>query len=178
MVSSYVRGVVNCEGPKSEECDSDGELVTMETCVFAVFEFISSIVENPALRPLLPPILPPLILHLITHMQPTEEQLECWLGDVAQFVEEEEQQFSYSVRLSARDLLQTMWEEPSLRDHTHSAIATAVDKHFQNSRTSSSPHAWKVCCVCCVCVCCVCDVAVGAGSLSPGSELCFHDASQ
>lgn len=63
---------------------------------------------------------------------------------MAQFVEEDEQEFSYSVRLSAHDLLEAMWAEPSLVDHTHSAIITAVDKHLQTSHTSSSPHAWKV----------------------------------
>ena len=59
-------------------------------------------------------------------------------------MEDDEQDFSYSVRHSAHDLLQAMWAEPSLADHTHSAIITAVDKHIQTSRTSSSPHAWKV----------------------------------
>ena len=68
-------GVVNCEGGRSEECDSDGELITMETCVFAVFEFISGLVESRQLQDLLPPILPTLTLHLISHMQPTHSQV-------------------------------------------------------------------------------------------------------
>lgn len=140
----------------------------METCVFAVFEFISGLVESGRLRSLLPPILPTLVHNLIAHMQPTEEQVhvcmcklvlrpdtvqfclcvhmqvECWLGDVGQFVEEEEQEFSYSVRLSAHDLLHTLWTEPSLANHTHSAIVSAVEKHLEASRSSTSPHAWKV----------------------------------
>ena len=73
--TSYVAGVVNCEGVRGEECDSDGELVTMETCVFAVFEFISGLIESRELQGLLPPILPTLILHLISHMQPTHTQV-------------------------------------------------------------------------------------------------------
>ena len=68
-------GVVNCEGVRSDDCDSDGELVSMETCIFAVFEFISGLVESRRLRQLLPPILPTLTHHLIAHMQPTEEQV-------------------------------------------------------------------------------------------------------
>ncbi|CAI8007574.1 Importin-9 [Geodia barretti] len=116
----------------------------METCVFAVFEFISGLVESRQLRDLLPPILPTLTLHLISHMQPTHSQVERWLGDVAQFVDEEEQIFSYSVRLSAHDLLEAMWEEPSLRNHTHSAITAAVEKHLQTTRSNSSPNAWKI----------------------------------
>ena len=84
------------------------------------------------------------------------------MEDVGQFVEEEEQEYSYSVRLSALDILQAMWEEPSLKDHTHSAITAAVEKQLQICRTSPSPHAWKVECVC-VCVCvraCVFDDSV------------------
>ena len=68
-------GVVNCESVRSDECDSDGELVTMETCVFAVFEFINCLVESGELCRLLPPILPTLTHHLIAHMQPTEDQV-------------------------------------------------------------------------------------------------------
>ena len=68
-------GVVNCEGVRNEDCDSDGELVTMETCVFAVFEFISGLVDNRQLRKLLHPILPTLTLNLISHMQLTHSQV-------------------------------------------------------------------------------------------------------
>ena len=74
------------------------------------------------------------------------------MEDVAQFVEEDEQEFSYSVRLSAHDVLQTLWEEPSLKDHTHSAITDAVERHLQTCRTADSAHAWKVCVCVCVCV--------------------------
>lgn len=71
----YVMGVVNCEGVRSEDCDSDGELVSVETCVFAVFEFISGLVESHGLRRLLPPILPTLAHNLIAYMQLTEEEV-------------------------------------------------------------------------------------------------------
>lgn len=71
--------VVNCEGVKSEDCDSDGELVSVETCVFAVFEFISGLVENHRLRCLLPPILPTLAHNLIAYMQLTEEEVYMYM---------------------------------------------------------------------------------------------------
>jgi hypothetical protein len=162
----YVAGVVNCEGARSNECDSDGELVSMETCVFAVFEFISGLVESGRLRSLLLPILPTLVHNLIAHMQPTEEQVECWLADVGQFVEEEEQEFSYSVRLSAHDLLHTLWAEPSLADHTYSAVVAAVEKHLQTSRSSTSPHAWKVMEACLLALSCVAGATERADSFS------------
>lgn len=67
---------MNChDDTNNDECDSDGELVSMETCVFAVFEFISGLVESQSLCNLLPPILSTLILHLITYMQLTHHQV-------------------------------------------------------------------------------------------------------
>lgn len=70
---------MNCEGVRSEDCDSDGELVSVETCVFAVFEFISGLVESRRLRGLLPPILPTLAHNLIAHMQLTEDEVDQWM---------------------------------------------------------------------------------------------------
>ena len=74
-VARYVANVVNSEEVRDGECDSDGELVSMETCVFAVFEFISGLVDSASLQDLLPPILPTLVLHLISHMQLTHTQV-------------------------------------------------------------------------------------------------------
>ena len=71
-------------------------------------------------------------------------QVHSWLADVTQFVEDDENEFSYSIRLSAQDLLQSMGEEPGLADHTHSAIVSAVEKHLQGLTPHSSPHWWKV----------------------------------
>ena len=73
--SSYVQHSVNCEGVRSEECDSDGESLSHETSVFAVFEFITVLSESRRLQHLLPPILPTLAHHLISHMQITENQV-------------------------------------------------------------------------------------------------------
>ena len=89
-------------------------------------------------------------------------------------MEEDDQEFSYSVRLSAHDLLQAMWAEPSLSSHTHSAIVGAVQEHLQTTAVGSSPHGWKVgraglspslSALKCTCS------ALDAGSLSPSAEL-------
>ena len=116
-----------------EVCDSDGEVVGRERATFAMFEFITVLTESSRLQRLLPPILPELVYLLITHMQITEDQVSgggvlceqenrtvmvplpfspfspqvhTWLVDVNQFVDEDENEFSYSIRLSAWDLLQ------------------------------------------------------------------------
>ena len=66
------------------------------------------------------------------------------MADVAQFVEEDDNEFSYSVRLSAHELLQNLGAEPGLADHTLPAIVTAVEKHLQASPLHDSACAWKV----------------------------------
>ena len=119
-----------------EVCDSDGEVVGRERATFAMFEFITVLTESSRLQRLLPPILPELVYLLITHMQITEDQVRegdkgggeqenstvmvplpfspfsaqvhTWLVDVNQFVDEDENEFSYSIRLSAWDLLQVV----------------------------------------------------------------------
>ena len=88
--------------------------------------------------------------------------MECWLADVAEFVDEEEQVFSYSVRLSAHDLLMMMWEEPTLRDHTHSAITAAVEKHLQSSRGLA--NAWKMQEACLLALSCIATTESGSFS--------------
>ena len=102
-----------------------------------MFEFITVLTESSCLQRLLPPILPELVYLLITHMQITEDQVRegdegggdvlceqenstvmvslpfsaqvhTWLVNVNQFVDEDENEFSYSIRLSAWDLLQVV----------------------------------------------------------------------
>lgn len=49
-----------------------------------------------------------------------------------------------AVRLSAYDLIQSLCEESSLQSHCHSAIISAMDKHFQEATRHNSLYWWKV----------------------------------
>ena len=66
---SYVARVVNSLEGAGGLCDSDGETISHESTLFAVFEFIAVLGENRRLQRLLPPILPQLCYLLISHMQ-------------------------------------------------------------------------------------------------------------
>ncbi len=103
-------------------CDSDGEVKGQESTLFAIFEFISALSESSFSKRLLPPILPELVYHLIGYMQITKEQVcvcgwvggcvcvcvrgnqlysdpsqMCvWSDDINRFVEDDENEFSYS----------------------------------------------------------------------------------
>lgn len=68
--------VVNSQHNMAEEVyDSDGEVIGQESSIFAMFEFISVLGENPCYQALLLPILPQLLYLLIGFMQITQEQV-------------------------------------------------------------------------------------------------------
>lgn len=71
----YVRSVVNGTECLAEVCDSDGDIITYQSTVFAIFEFISSLIENAKLRKILVPNLAELMYYIVAHLQITEEQV-------------------------------------------------------------------------------------------------------
>lgn len=71
----YLNSVVNSERLLDEACDSDGEVIGQESCIFAVLEFISVLGESRSFQSLLPPIFPHLLYLLIIYMQITHEQV-------------------------------------------------------------------------------------------------------
>ena len=72
--------MVNATEGVAEVCDSDGDLITYEGTVFAIFEFISSLIESGKLQKILVPILPELMYYITAHLQITEEQVS-WLSN-------------------------------------------------------------------------------------------------
>ena len=75
FVCRYLNSVVNSEQLVEEVYDSDGEVISQETEIFAVFEFINVLGESSHLQELLVPIMPQLVYLLLVHMQVTQEQV-------------------------------------------------------------------------------------------------------
>ena len=74
--------------------------------MFAIFEFVHALVETPKFRGAVKAGLSDLMYYIVLYMQITEDQCEKWTDNPDQFVEEEdEDSFSYSVRISSQDLL-------------------------------------------------------------------------
>lgn len=108
-----------------------GEVLGFENLVFSIFEFVHTLLENKKFKSTVKKALPELIYYIILYMQITEDQVcgrhEClltccsssivlfmfsisqikvWTANPQQFVEDEDDDtFSYSVRISAQDLL-------------------------------------------------------------------------
>uniref|UniRef100_A0A8C6Y9C8 Importin 9 n=1 Tax=Naja naja TaxID=35670 RepID=A0A8C6Y9C8_NAJNA len=97
---------VNYTEEVEDPVDSDGEVLGFENLVFSIFEFVHALLENHKFKSTVKKALPELIYYIILYMQITEEQIKVWTANPQQFVEDEDDDtFSYTVRIAAQDLL-------------------------------------------------------------------------
>ena len=83
-----------------------GQVLSFENLVNNIFEFVHALVETPRFRSSVREGISQVIYYIILFMQITEEQVSTWSSNPDRFVEDEsEDSFTYSVRLSAQDLL-------------------------------------------------------------------------
>uniref|UniRef100_A0A4W3IWF5 Importin 9 n=1 Tax=Callorhinchus milii TaxID=7868 RepID=A0A4W3IWF5_CALMI len=142
----YPSHKVNYTEEVDDPVDSDGEVLGFENLVFNIFEFVHTLLENRKFKNTVKKALPELIYYIILYMQITEEQIKLWTANPHQFVEDEDDDtFSYSVRISAQDLLMAVGSD----FHTDSAaaLAAAATKHLQEAeqaKNNGNAHWWKV----------------------------------
>ncbi|KAK8783595.1 hypothetical protein V5799_010042 [Amblyomma americanum] len=142
----YVRTAVNDSEEANDPVDSDGEVLGFENVVFMIFDFVNALVETPRFRGLVKKGLSDLIYYLVFYMQITEEQVRTWTSSPDRFVEDEDDDtFSYSVRISAQDLLLALFQE--YEEESARGLSEAVAKHLQESstaRANGDPYWWKI----------------------------------
>nr|XP_029527363.1 importin-9-like isoform X2 [Oncorhynchus nerka] len=142
----YVRTEVNYTEEVDDLIDSDGEVLGFENLVFSVFEFIHTLLENSKFKSTVKRALPELIYYIIVYMQITEDQIKVWTANPQQFVEDEDDDtFSYSVRISAQDLLLAVATE--FQNESAAALVAAATRHLQEAeqaKNSGNEHWWKV----------------------------------
>lgn len=81
-------------------------MISFENLVLSIFEFVHALVETPRFRSAVKEGSSQVIYYIILFMQITEEQVSTWTTNPYRFVEDEsEDSYSYSVRLSAQELL-------------------------------------------------------------------------
>ena len=143
--SLYVKSIINSEadenvGAFDNPIDSDGEVLSLESLVFALFDFLSILLENAKTRKMIKASLSDLIYYILIYMQISDEQMQSWSANPDQFVEDEdEDSYSYSVRLSAQEVFLSLAtefheNEPEAdRDIFNVALIQAVSKHFNES---------------------------------------------
>ncbi|XP_070815325.1 importin-9 [Chaetodon trifascialis] len=142
----YVRTEVNYTEEVDDPVDSDGEVLGFENLVFSIFEFVHTLLENSKFKSTVKKALPELIYYIILYMQITEDQIKVWTANPQQFVEDEDDDtFSYSVRISAQDLLLAVAAE--FQNESAAALAAAATRHLQEAeqaKNSGSEHWWKI----------------------------------
>ncbi|KAM4588447.1 importin-9 [Odontesthes bonariensis] len=142
----YVRTEVNYTEEVEDPVDSDGEVLGFENLVFSIFEFVHTLLENNKFKSTVKKALPELIYYIILYMQITEDQIKAWTANPQQFVEDEDDDtFSYSVRISAQDLLLAVAAE--FQNESAAALAAAATRHLQEAeqaKNSGNEHWWKI----------------------------------
>ncbi|RUS86218.1 hypothetical protein EGW08_006013, partial [Elysia chlorotica] len=142
----YVKTVVNNLEEADDPVDSDGDVLGFENLVYTVFEFVHSLIESSKFRPTVKKTVDQIIYFIIIYMQMTEDQIQLWSNNPDQFVEDEDDDsFSYSVRISAQDLLLSLGTE--FQSVCPAALCNAVTKHLQESedvKNAGNPHWWKI----------------------------------
>ena len=100
--------------------------------VFAIFEFVHALVETPKFRPAVRQGLADLMYYIVLYMQITNDQCEKWTDNPDQFVEDEdEDSFTYSVRISSQDLLTALCEE--FEEECCVSLAQTIQRHLNES---------------------------------------------
>ncbi|XP_066283922.1 importin-9-like isoform X1 [Branchiostoma lanceolatum] len=144
--SFYVSTEVNNAEDADDPVDSDGEVLGFENLIFSIFDFIHGLIETPKFRSTVKKSMRELIYYIIPYMQITEEQIKVWTENPDQFVEDEDDDtFSYSVRISAQDLLLAVSSE--FQTESAAGITAAVTQHLQEAeqaKNAGSPHWWKL----------------------------------
>ncbi|KAJ8370297.1 hypothetical protein SKAU_G00103250 [Synaphobranchus kaupii] len=143
---TYVRTEVNYTEEVDDPIDSDGEVLGFENLVFSIFEFVHTLLENSRFKSTVKKALPELIYYVILYMQITEEQIKVWTANPQQFVEDEDDDtFSYTVRISAQDLMLAVAAE--FQNESAAALAAAATRHLQEAeqaKNSGNEHWWKI----------------------------------
>ncbi|BFZ10398.1 hypothetical protein BsWGS_13436 [Bradybaena similaris] len=142
----YVRTVVNNLEDANDPVDSDGDVLGFENLVLTVFEFVHTLIESSKYRNTVKKTVDQIIYYIIIYMQITEDQIRLWSNNPDQFVEDEDDDsFSYSVRISAQDLLLSFGTE--FQDVCPEALCQAITKHLQESeaaKNSGNHYWWKI----------------------------------
>ena len=157
MAVVYVNTEVNGEATGEEVAvDSDGDSLGLDAYIFALFEFVSVLIEHHKTRKLLKQSMTDVLYYVLIYMQITDEQMEVWSSDAAKFVEDEDDEsYSFSVRISGQDLLislsQEIETEESIEhlDAFHQNLLDAVKRHFLESNhvkiaQGSDKKWWKI----------------------------------
>ncbi|KAI1321026.1 hypothetical protein EDD11_008607 [Mortierella claussenii] len=132
--------------------DSDGETIGFESLLFVQFEFIQMACRRSKITRAAfigedgkSGILPELVWNTLNYMQMTDDQAESWISDPNQFIaDEEDDSYSYNVRIAAEDLLMTLAD--NFESETLNALNLSVKQEASASvieKGNGNTNWWK-----------------------------------
>jgi hypothetical protein len=122
-------GAFDDEGPAVY--DADGDQVGLEPLVVCLLELVRAVASSPVKRvrtQLIEPQLGPLVFGVLGYMPMTSSQLQLWEEEPNQFIADEDDVYTYSVRNSCADLLVELVE--AYGASALSAVVQAAEKHI------------------------------------------------
>ncbi|KAK3819975.1 MAG: armadillo-type protein [Benniella sp.] len=132
--------------------DSDGEAIGFEMLLFVQFEFIQIASRRRKLTQTAfigedgkSGILTELVWNTLSYMQMTDDQADTWISDPNQFIaDEEDDSYSFNVRIAAEDLLATLAE--NFESETLNALNLSVKQEVSsslNEKGAGNINWWK-----------------------------------
>ncbi|KAG0243915.1 armadillo-type protein [Mortierella sp. GBAus27b] len=132
--------------------DSDGEAIGFESLLFVQFEYIQIACRRRKLTQTAfigedgkSGIITELVWNALNYMQMTDDQAETWISDPNQFIaDEEDDSYSFNVRIAAEDLLTTLME--NFEAETLNALNLSVKQEVSSSisqKASGNVNWWK-----------------------------------
>jgi len=167
LSSRYVEEVVNDGDGEFAEEHSDGESFGMENFLYILFEFFNLLASKKPFKPLFTTnlkknekinikipeghnqqkFIEEIIYYCLIYMEMTQEQMDLWISDVNQYVQDEhEETYSFNVRISAQELIVDCLAL-FYPFETVNALISATNRHFQdgiNARSAGNPNWWKI----------------------------------
>ena len=113
--------------------------------MFAIFDFVHALVDNPKLEGAVKAGLTDLMFYVVLFMQMTSEQCEKWTENPDKFVEDEdEDSFTYSVRISSQDLWMALFE--TFEEDCCAALPAILEKTLgqgEAAKAAGDINFWK-----------------------------------
>lgn len=122
------------------------EKTALENLVYQMFEFIVELKEKSRYRSTIKKAVDELCYYTILYMQITDDRLENWTCSPEQFIQDEdEDSFSYSVRISGQELIESIAGD--FKKETANAVLKAIERHMQLAqklKEANSANWWKI----------------------------------
>ncbi|RNA14456.1 importin-9 [Brachionus plicatilis] len=139
----FVQKIVNSN---STDMIDDEEKSSFENLAYQLFEFILILKDKKKYKDTVKKAIDELCYYTILYMQISDEQIENWASNPEQYVQDEdEESYSYSVRISAQELIENISSDFKL--DTANAMNKTIERLMEDAqklRQNNDNNWWKI----------------------------------